>query len=102
MDRQLILIIILLLGGNIKVESEPCVDFSEPLPPYSFSVEDSEQQVHTSRARILFRSLSAPEENSQITQELDFLGPFTSPASFSRTQCEEEVMASSNKRRRQE
>lgn len=63
-----------------KMEEEQFFDFSEPLPPRSFSFDENEdaevpQQNNTGHARILFRSFSAPEENSQINLEPDYLTP---------------------------
>lgn len=86
-----------------KKEDELRLEFSEPLPPHSFTFDEAQQPREVSivsRGRILLRSISAPEENagSQDTLVVD-PAAFTS---FSRRRPLVSEDVTSNKRRRRE
>ncbi|XP_046640471.1 uncharacterized protein LOC124325941 [Daphnia pulicaria] len=90
-------------GQVTKKEDELRLEFSEPLPPHSFTFDEAQQPREVSivsRGRILLRSISAPEENagSQDTLVVD-PAAFTS---FSRRRPLVSEDVTSNKRRRRE
>jgi hypothetical protein len=79
------------------------LEFSEPLPPHSFTFNEAQQPREVSivsQGRILLRSISAPEDNNARSQDLLFVNP--SSMSFSRRRPLVSEDAISNKRRRKE
>ena len=78
------------------------MEFSEPLPPHSFTFNEAQQPREVSivsQGRILLRSISAPEDNAR-SQDLLCVNP--SSMSFSRRRPLVSEDAISNKRRRKE
>ena len=78
------------------------MEYSEPIPPHSFTFNEAQQPREVSivsQGRILLRSISAPEDNAR-SQDLLCVNP--SSMSFSRRRPLVSEDAISNKRQRKE
>lgn len=102
-------ILIKTLNLDAKLEGEHRLGFSEPLPPHSFILDETEQprEVSVNRARVFLRSLSAPEDNIVPQDSMSFSFDPSAPLTVSsrRRGVDEDAqyaMAVSNKRRRKD